>query len=399
MLEVFWVFLRLGLTSFGGPVAHIGFFQTEFVTRRKWLDAGAYGEIVALCQFLPGPASSQVGFSIGLLRAGLPGAVAAWAGFTLPSAALLIALAYGLQIGDTVLTSGLLLGLKVAVVAVVAQALLGMAGSLATGPIRGTVALGAAAFALVAPGLFGLSVATAQLWTIVGGALAGLALLRAAPGEGASIPAMRIGTGFGAVCLGLFFLGLFGLPLFVEAAGRPNVLDFAEGFYRSGALVFGGGHVVLPLLEAEVVPTGWVERDLFLAGYGAAQAVPGPLFTFAAYLGAVADLGPGTPAPWVLGLVALGAIFLPAVLLVLGVLPFWAKFREIQWMRGVLAGVNAAVVGILGAAFYTVVFSAAIRSEIALAAALAAFAALVYWRIPAWAVVIAAGAIGAVAAG
>ncbi|MGM0586603.1 MAG: chromate efflux transporter, partial [Pseudomonadota bacterium] len=342
--EVFAVFLRLGLTSFGGPVAHLGYFREALVVRRRWLDEAAYAELVALCQFMPGPASSQVGLGLGLLRAGLPGALAAWLAFTLPSAVLLAAFAAGLGMaGGAVQGAGWLIGLKAAAVAVVAQAALGMGRNLAPDPARQTLAGGAAALALLGPGLWG------QLGAILAGAVIGLVFFRKtapAPGpvaEGLSAPlSRRAAAGF----LAAFFVLLAALPLL---SGLGPLAAYFDGFYRAGALVFGGGHVVLPLLEAEAVGRGWVEADSFIAGYGAAQAVPGPLFTFAAYLGWAADGLAGA-------LVSLVAIFLPGALLVLGALPFWSLVRARPLARAALTGVNAAVVGVLLAALYDPVF-------------------------------------------
>ena len=379
--EVFAAFLPLGFTSFGGPVAHLGFFRTAFVERRRWLSDTAYADLVALCQFLPGPASSQVGMAIGLKRAGLPGMLAAWTAFTLPSAIALIL--FGLLIDAEGVAGGApwLAGLKAAAVAVVAQALMGMAGSLAATRARATIAAAAAIIMLLFPDR-----ATAQLLVIVGGGVAGLALAdvpaAGAGGEGK----VRVSRAVGIAALAAFFLLLFGLPLL---AGTNAGLDLFDRIYRAGALVFGGGHVVLPLLQAEV--HGLVDETAFLAGYGAAQAVPGPLFTFAAYLGAVAHPFGGVAG----AVVALVAIFLPGALLVLGVMPFWDAISQRVMARRALAGVNAAVVGLLGAAFYDPVFVKGVPDVWALALAIAAFVALTKWRAPPWLVVAAAGLIGA----
>ncbi|MBZ9711942.1 chromate efflux transporter [Deinococcus multiflagellatus] len=379
-LEVLLVFGRLGLTSFGGPVAHLGYFREEFVRRRRWLDEGSYAELVALCQFLPGPASSQVGMALGIQRAGLPGALAAWLGFTLPSAALLALFALGVRAAGDLGGAGWLHGLKLVAVAVVAQAVLGMARSLTPDRPRALLALGTAAVTLLAP------------WTLTPVLLMGAAGLigwrflnrgaREDPTTGMAWPSTlprRVGT----ACLGLFGALLLGLPLLREVVGGP-VLGMLDSFYRAGALVFGGGHVVLPLLEAEVVSPGWVTPDAFLAGYGAAQAVPGPLFTFSAYLGAVANVG---LSPLVAAGLALGAIFLPAFLLVAGALPFWGRWRTCPGAQAALQGVNAAVVGVLLSALYTPVFTAAVGSPLDFAVVLVAFAALEHGRLPPWLVV------------
>ena len=307
--EVFFVFLKLGLTSFGGPVAHLGYFREEFVARRKWLDERAYADLVALCQFLPGPASSQVGLAIGLSRAAYLGALAAWTGFTLPSAVAMVVFALGVAAVGGADGSAWLHGLKVAAVAVVAQAVLGMMRSLAPDKERATLAVAAAAIALAFPSAWG------QVSAIALGAVAGITLLRTtAPSDHVSLPLVVSRTA-GAAALILFFALLIGLPLLASQTANQAV-HLVDAFYRAGSLVFGGGHVVLPLLQAEVVPVGWVTNDQFLAGYGAAQAVPGPLFTFAAYLGAVIG-------GWGIAALCLVAVFLPSFLLVIGALPFW----------------------------------------------------------------------------
>lgn len=379
--EVFGAFLPLGFTAFGGPVAHLGFFRTAFVDRHRWLSDAAYADLVALCQFLPGPASSQVGMALGLQRAGYLGMAAAWAAFTLPSA---IAMAlFGLFLGASGVGEGApwLLGLKAAAVAVVANALIGMAASLAATRAQATIAALATIIVLLTPDRV-----VGQLAVIVLGGIAGYFLPDAETADEPATPQKGKGSAVAFVCLGLFFLLLIGLPLL--AALGPGV-DLFAGFYRAGALVFGGGHVVLPLLESEV--QGMVGQSAFLAGYGAAQAVPGPLFTFASYLGAVAQPFGGIAG----AAVALVAIFLPGALLVLGVMPFWESLRRRRWARRILAGVNAAVVGLLAAAFYDPVFLRGIGSEAALALAIAAFVALRQWNAPPWAVVVASGAIGA----
>ncbi len=375
---VFLTFLKLGLTSFGGPVAHLGYFRDAFVVRRRWFDEHTYADLVALCQFLPGPASSQVGISIGLARAGLPGAVAAWLGFTAPSALALIAFGYGVTAFGDGVPAGLLHGLKIVAVAVVAQAVWGMARSLCPDAPRATLAVLAACAALVMPGPF------VQVAIIVAGGLAGLAFLGGDAAAGGAPLGIAVRRRTAVAALAVFALLLAGLPL-LAAAGDAQWLALTDSFYRSGALVFGGGHVVLPLLQAEVVPTGWVDADAFLAGYGAAQAVPGPLFTFAAYLGTVAD-----PAPngWLGALICLAAIFAPSFLLVVGVLPFWEALRRMGRIQRALRGINAAVVGLLLAALYTPVWTGAVSGATDVALALVAFLLLVLWKVPPWLVVI-----------
>ncbi|HBP43054.1 MAG: chromate efflux transporter [Vreelandella alkaliphila] len=374
--EVFWAFLALGLTSFGGPVAHLGYFRTAFVERRQWLSESAYADLVALCQFLPGPASSQVGFALGLMRAGPWGAAMAWLAFTLPSAIVLVLFAFGAAVLDGPIASGIIHGLKVVAVAIVAHAVWGMARNLCPDKTRVGIALAAVFVVVMASGPLG------QVAAIVLGGIAGLALCRmvaaATPSEPLQFPVSRRA---GSVALGLFAALLILLPLMAGSAGWLTV---ADAFYRSGALVFGGGHVVLPLLEAEVVQSGWVSADEFLAGYGAAQAVPGPLFTFAAYLGA---LLPGMNG--VVGaLLALLAIFIPGFLLLVGVLPFWNHFRRWQSAQALMRGANAAVVGILGAALYQPVWTSAIIGPYEFVLALTGFLLLTVWKLPAWIVVI-----------
>lgn len=388
--EVFAAFLRLGLTSFGGPVAHLGYFRTEFVGRRRWLGEAAYAEIVAVCQFLPGPASSQVGMMLGILRAGLPGAVAAWLGFTLPSALALILFAYGIAgLGD-LSRAAWLDGLKVVAVAVVAQAVWGMARTLCPDRARVSLAVAAALIALALPSALG------QVGAILCGALAGWSLLTVPAGEAGGDLPVQVGRFAGGAALAVFVLLLALLPLVAPALGGPGWLRL-DAFYRAGSLVFGGGHVVLPLLQAAVVPPGWVADDAFLAGYGAAQAVPGPLFTFAAYLGAVME---SAPHGWQGGLLCLGAIFLPSFLLVVGVLPFWAALRRRASIQAALRGVNAAVVGLLIAALYHPVWTSAIHTGAGFGLALAALVALTAWCVPPWLVVLAgAAAAEALAAG
>ena len=380
--EVLGVFFRLGLTSFGGPVAHLGYFRETFVVRRQWLDERAYADLIALCQFLPGPASSQTGLAIGLARAGLPGALAAWTGFTLPSALALVLFAYGLGALGEVSGAGWLGGLKIAAVAVVAQAVFGMARSLCPDRERATFAVFATLIVLAVPGALG------QVGAIALGGLAGLLLLRgktqgSQPGSALQIP---LGRRFALVCLALFFTLLLGLPLLRAALGSEPLALF-ETFYRAGSLVFGGGHVVLPLLQEGVVGPGWVSEDAFLAGYGAAQAVPGPLFTFSAYLGVMTGQGLAG------AVIALVGIFLPAFLLVFGTLPFWALLRARPDAQAALAGVNAAVVGLLLAALYDPVWTSAIHRPADFGLAATAFLALQIWRLPPWLVVVGAAVI------
>ncbi len=382
--EVLLVATRLGLTSFGGPIAHIGYFRDEYVVRRRWLDDDRFAELVALCQFLPGPASSQLGMAIGFGRAGYAGAVMAWLGFTIPSALALILFAYGVrELGGE--GEAWLQGLKIVVVAVVANALWGMGKSLAPDRPRITIAILAAVLLLIFSGV------AVQLAVIAAGALLGLIVLQpeAAPKEAGS--GRPTGYKFAIFALVLFFVLLAGLPI-ASRLSESQALAAAESFYRSGSLVFGGGHVVLPLLQAEVVNPGWVTNQEFVAGYGAAQAIPGPLFTFAAYLGTV--MGAASPA-WLGGLLTLAAIFLPSFLLVLGVLPLWDRVRSNLPVRKALMGVNAAVVGILLAALYDPVFVSAIATPADFAIAAVAFVLLSFWNVPPWLVVLLTAGVGA----
>jgi len=385
LLEVMLAFLRLGVTSFGGPVAHLGYFRAEFVERRRWLDEPAYADIVALCQFLPGPASSQVGITLGMLRAGLMGGVAAWLGFTLPSAVAMIAFGYGVTALGDVAHAAWLHGLKIVAAAVVAQAVWSMARSLAPDRPRATLTVVAVVIVLAMPSALG------QIGAILMGAVAGWLLLtprrQAAMTTTPRLPQRR---GLALAALALFALLLAGLPVLAGATNDHGVM-LLERFFRAGSLVFGGGHVVLPLLQSAVVPPGWVDNDAFLAGYGAAQAVPGPLFTFAAYLGTV--MGP-SPHGWPGGLLCLVAIYLPSFLLLVGVLPFWETLRQRQAVQGALRGVNAAVVGLLLAALYTPVWTSAILAPADFALGVVAFLLLVFWRAAPWLVVI----LGALAA-
>ncbi|MCE8020103.1 chromate efflux transporter [Halomonas sp. MCCC 1A11036] len=376
--EVFGAFLLLGLTSFGGPIAHLGYFRTEFVGRRRWLTEQAYADLVALCQFLPGPASSQVGFALGLMRGGPWGAAAAWAAFTLPSAIVLVLFALGAAVLDGPISQGIIHGLKVTAVAIVAHAVWGMARSLCPDSQRAGIALAAVFTVVLVSGPLG------QVSAIVVGALAGMALCRAhAEADVHDLP-LPISTRAGHLAGLVFVMLLLGLPPLAWAT--PNAtLAVMDAFYRAGALVFGGGHVVLPLLEAEVVQSGWVSADEFLTGYGATQAVPGPLFTFTAYLGAVmAPLG-GSLFGAALALVM---IFLPGMLLLVAVLPHWNRFRRWDSAQALMRGANAAVVGILGAALYQPVWTSAILGPYEFALALTGFLLLSVWKLPAWSVVL-----------
>jgi len=372
--EVLWAFLKLGLTSFGGPIAHLGYFREEFVVRRRWLDEQVFADLVGLCQFLPGPASSQVGFSIGLMRAGFAGALAAWTGFTLPSAIALVLFAYGAGALSGPAGIGLPHGLKLVAVAIVAQAVWGMARTLCPDRERASIAVAAALIILFS------TASAAQIAAILAGAVAGLWLCRAAPPAPAPAGPMTVPVSrtVGLVALAAFFLLLAGLPLLRSLGPSPGVALF-DAFYRSGALVFGGGHVVLPLLREAFVVPGWVSDDAFLAGYGAAQAAPGPLFTFAAYLGAVAGPAPRGLAGAALGLVA---IFLPGMLILMGMLPFWESFRKQAWAQAMMRGVNASVVGLLGAALYSPVWTSSVRTPGDFGIALVGFVLLTVWRAP-----------------
>jgi chromate transporter len=384
-LEVLLVFLKLGVSCFGGPIAHIGYFREEFVVRRRWLDEQAYVDLVALCQFLPGPASSQVGFSIGLMRAGYRGALAAWTGFTLPSAIVLVLFAFGTSALSGPAGTGLLHGLKLVAVAIVAQAVWGMARTLCPDRARASIAVVTALIIL-----FSTS-SVAQLGGILLGGTAGLWLCRGAQPIAAGNIVMPVSRRAGLVALTVFFVLLVGLPILQSFGISPGIGLF-EAFYRSGALVFGGGHVVLPLLREAFVAPGWVSDDAFLAGYGAAQAVPGPLFTFAAYLGAVVSPSPHGVAGAALGLCG---IFLPGILILLGTLPFWDSFRKRAGAQAMMRGVNAAVVGLLGAALYNPVWTSSVKTPGDFGIALVGFVLLTVWRVPPLLVVV-VGAIGGI---
>lgn len=376
--EVFATFLKLGVTSFGGPIAHLGYFRDELVVRRKWIDEAGYADLVALCQFLPGPASSQVGFALGLLRAGPLGALAAWTAFTLPSAVLLLLFAMVAASIEGPVGTGLLHGLKIVAVAVVAQAVWGMAKSLAPDRERASIALAGVICVVFLAGAFG------QILALAVGAMAGLAFCRTDATRQAAHLAFRVPKSIGYIALAIFALLLAFLPVIAAMAGS-QVLSLFDAFYRAGALVFGGGHVVLPLLQSEVVATGWVTKDAFIAGYGATQAVPGPLFTFAAYLGAVVGPQPNGIAG---AAIALIAIFLPGMLLLVGALPFWEGFRRHLLAQAAMRGANAAVVGILGAALYDPVWTSAIFTQKDFALALIGFILLTVWKTPPWIVVV-----------
>ena len=372
--EVLRVAGRLGLTSFGGPIAHLGYFHEEYVRRRRWLDERSYADLVALCQFLLGPASSQVGIAIGIARAGLPGGLAAWLGFTLPSAVALVAFAYGVGALGQTAGAGWLHGLKVVAVAVVAQAVWGMGRALCPDRERASLAILAAIVTLAWPSAIG------QVLSIAVSGLIGWRFFphsEIAPAAHASFP---IGTRLGLAAWVVFFVLLVALPLLRQAAPGHELQVF-DSFFRVGSLVFGGGHVVLPLLQAEVVGPGWVTNEQFVAGYGAAQAVPGPLFTFAAYLGTVMS-------GWSGALLALVAIFLPSFLIVIGALPFWDSLRRNSSFQSALSGINSAVVGLLAAALYNPVWTSAIHAPPDFGLALAALGLLAFWRWPPWLVVV-----------
>jgi chromate transporter len=386
-LEVLLAFGKLGVTCFGGPIAHIGYFREEFVVRRHWLDEHTYADLVALCQFLPGPASSQVGFSIGLMRGGYLGGLAAWTAFTLPSAIALILFAYGANALQGPIGTGLLHGLKLVAVAIVAQAVWGMARTLAPDRERASIVVIAALIILFS------TASIAQIGAITFGGVSGLWFCRAAPPAptGQAHLSMPVSRTVGFLALAAFFLLLGGLPV-LWALSHSQAVALFDAFYRSGALVFGGGHVVLPLLREATVAPGWVSDDVFLAGYGAAQAVPGPLFTFAAYLGAVMKPLPNGVAGATIGLIA---IFLPGILVLMGTLPFWEAFRRRVLAQAIMRGVNAAVVGLLGAALYNPVWTSSVKGPGDFGIALVGFVLLTVWQTPP-VVVVAISALGGV---
>ena len=381
LISIFTIFLRLGLTSFGGPLAHFGFFRDEFVTRRRWLDDHAYADLVALCQFLPGPASSQVGLAIGLMQRGYGGAAAAWLGFTLPSAAIMLACGYGMLAYGDVIPPDLLHGFKLAALTVVASALFGMARNLCPGRLHAGFAL-IAAFAM----LVGDS-AWLQLAVIALAALAGRCLLTPDAAPTPTDGALRFGRVAAIVAAIAFGSLLVLLPLLALTMPASGLLATADAFYRVGALVFGGGHVVLPMLQAELVPPGWIDDSRFIAGYGVAQALPGPMFALTAYLGSVIEPA-GVTGGLVGGIVALVAVFLPSFLILVAILPFWSIVRRLPAARAALAGVNAAVVGLLLAALYDPVWTSSVDGALDIALALVALLALMVLRLPPWLVVV-----------
>ena len=383
--EVFAAFLKLGLTSFGGPIAHLGYFRDELVVRRKWLDDSSYADLVALCQFLPGPASSQVGFCLGIFRGnGLLGGLAAWFAFTMPSALILFAFAMGAAAFTGPVAEGFLHGLKLVAVAVVAQAIWGMSRTLTPDRTRAGIALAAIGIVVLLTGSFG------QIAAIALGACAGLWLCRGEVAQVSGHLNFSVTRRAGVIAL-VLFSALFVIPPIIVRATGSQALALFDAFYRAGALVFGGGHVVLPLLQAEVVTPGWVSNEAFLAGYGLAQAVPGPLFTFAAYLGAVAGPTPNGVSGAVIALVALA---LPGLLLVYGMLPFWDAMRARPAAQAAMRGTNAAVVGILGAALYNPVWTSAVLTPRDFALALTGFLLLTVWKLPPWVVVVLLAATG-----
>jgi chromate transporter len=387
-LEVFWIFLRLGCTSFGGPIAHLGYFRHEFVEKRKWLDDNAYTDLVALCNFLPGPASSQTGIALGTLKAGLPGGFAAWLGFTLPSALALLLFAHGFISFGVSPDAGWIHGLKIVAVAVVAQAVWGMGKTLCPDRFRASLAIVATLIVFCWPTAWG------QLIAIALGGLIGWRYLQPVTLHRPENVRFLVSKRTAIVAWVAFFGLLLALPALTRVSGNPTLAVF-DSFYRTGALVFGGGHVVLPLLRNEVVLPGLVSDDVFLAGYGAAQAVPGPLFTFAAYLGSVLSVPPNG---WVGGTLALAAIFLPAFLLIVGALPFWEELRGNLTVQSALRGISAAVVGLLLAALYDPVWTSSIKSTKDMAIALVAFGLLMFWKWSPTYVVLATASLGAVLA-
>ncbi|MFB1100012.1 chromate efflux transporter [Terribacillus sp. JSM ZJ617] len=382
LLEIFIISFRLGCTSFGGPIAHLGYFQETYVRNKRWIDEHTYANLVALSQFLPGPASSQVGIGIGIIRGGIVGGIISFIGFTLPS--VLILILFALFLGQTNLSNaGWIQGLKLVAVAVVAHAILGMSKKLTATPLTKGIALGTLVLTLLWPHQL------SQLLALLLAAGVGYLLLHLKLNEEESGHLhISISKKTGVICLSLFLLLLAGLPVLRAITDAP-LLAMADSFYRAGSLVFGGGHVVLPLLEQEFVPTGWISQQDFLAGYGAAQAVPGPLFTFAAYLGTVLY-------GWQGGLLATAAIFLPAFLLLIGALPFWSGLQKNSSFRKAFAGINAAVVGILISAFFIPIWSSTIHSSIDIAFAAIFFSLLAFWKVPAWVIVLFGAACGIV---
>lgn len=387
VLKIFLTFLVLGATAFGGPVAHFGYFRTEFVDRRRWIDERGFADLVSLCQFLPGPASSQTGIAIGMIQRGWAGGFAAWLGFTTPAAIIMIGLGFGLSFAQTAAGQGVIHGLKLAAVAVVANALWGMARSACGSPLKASFAA-AACVAILFAGSAWFQVAVIAL-----AAIAGSLLIRDEPAK-IEVPDTRTGGRMiGAALFVVFLLLLFGLPLLVKASASGNLEAFAS-FYRVGSLVFGGGHVVLPLLEAELVPTGWMSTDAFLAGYGAAQAIPGPMFALTGYLGNVINPGGGYLGGWTGGLIAIVAVFLPSFLLLGAALPYWDSLRSRGRIRCALSGVNAAVVGLLLAVLYSPVWTSTVEDTSDFATVVIAAVLLAMWRLPSWLVVMLAAIAG-----
>ena len=387
VLKIFLTFLVLGATAFGGPVAHFGYFRTEFVDRRRWIDDRGFADLVSLCQFLPGPASSQTGIAIGMIQRGWAGGFAAWLGFTTPAAIIMIGLGFGLSFAQTAAGQGVIHGLKLAAVAVVANALWGMARSACGSPLKASFAA-AACVAILFAGSAWFQVAVIAL-----AAIAGSLLIRDEPAK-IEVPDTRTGGRMiGAALFVVFLLLLFGLPLLVKASASGNLEAFAS-FYRVGSLVFGGGHVVLPLLEAELVPTGWMSTDAFLAGYGAAQAIPGPMFALTGYLGNVINPGGGYLGGWTGGLIAIVAVFLPSFLLLGAALPYWDLLRSRGRIRCALSGVNAAVVGLLLAVLYSPVWTSTVEDTSDFATVVIAAVLLAMWRLPSWLVVMLAAIAG-----
>ncbi len=380
LLTIFAVALRLGLTSFGGPIAHIGFFHQEYVANRRWLSERRFSDLVALCHFLPGPTSSQVGIAVGITRGGLLGGLLAWIAFTAPSAAILIAFGFGITEFDNLLEGSWLNGLKIAAVAVVAQALWGMSTSLAPDKTRATIAIISAIAILLSPIAF-----TIVIVILIAGAYGWFRFHHYVDESSTEDNTYAIPKTLGITFALLFFLLLIGLPLIRVFLDDIDILNIFDGFFRSGSLVFGGGHVVLPTLESETVANGWLTAEQFIAGYGASQAIPGPLFTFSAYLGTVMNIGPGgIPG----ALIALIAIFLPSFLLVIAILPFWNQLSQANNVRAALVAINAAVVGILAAALFDPVWTSSIKEPQDFALAAAAFGLLMFWKLPSWLVVI-----------
>lgn len=375
--KIFLIFLQLGLTSFGGPIAHLGYFREAFVERRKWLREKDFADLIALCQFLPGPASSQVGIGIGLARGGISGSLVAWIGFTLPSALAMIIFGYGIINFNQYIPIGVLQGLKIVAVAVVGQAIWGMSRTLCPDKLRITIAIISASLVLI------FQTALIQFGVIILGAVLGVSILNPEKRLEKSLLKIEISKSLAVFCLSLFFIFLFGLPLLVKIYFSES-LSLFDSFYRSGSLVFGGGHVVLPLLKTEVVPNGLVSKEAFMAGYGAAQAMPGPLFTFSAFLGTVAKSNPNG---WLGGIVCLTAIFLPSFLLILGVLPFWNSLGKLKFVPEGLLGINASVVGLLVASFYNPLWTNTILSANDFILAMFAYLLLVFWKVPPYLVV------------